>query len=28
VVPSPTGTSFFDFEIRYRNKAKNPLLFL
>lgn len=28
IVPSLSGASFFDFEIRYRNKAKDPLLFL
>jgi len=28
IAPSPGGASFLDFEIRYRNKAKDPLLFL
>ena len=28
LVPSAGGASFFEFEIRYRNKAKDPLLFL
>jgi lipoprotein NlpD len=28
IIPSSTGLAFFDFEIRYKNKAKDPLLFL
>ncbi len=28
IVPYATGTAFFDFEIRHKNKAQDPLLFL
>jgi lipoprotein NlpD len=28
IIPVSTGVAFFDFEIRYKNKAKDPLLFL
>ncbi|MBN1546143.1 MAG: M23 family metallopeptidase [Syntrophaceae bacterium] len=28
IVPGNTGAAYFDFEIRYKNKAKDPLLFL
>jgi lipoprotein NlpD len=28
IIPASTGVGFIDFEIRYKNKAKDPLLFL